>query len=61
MKEHNLGVDDGWGLIMDELTGLAGKIKEAIIRSLDFEYDLLSVKYSLILAMGYRVVSSAVL
>ena len=34
MKEHNLREDGGWGLIMDELAGLTGKIKKAIIRSL---------------------------
>lgn len=40
VKEHNLGEDGIWGLIMDELVGLTGKIKDAIIRSLDSEYGL---------------------
>lgn len=35
VKEHNLGEDGIWGLIMDELAGLTGKIKDAIIRNLD--------------------------
>lgn len=34
MQEHDLGVDGGWGLIMDELVGLTGRIKEAIIKGL---------------------------
>lgn len=69
MKEHNLREDGSWGLIMDELAELTGKIKEAITKSLDSEYGLsLEVLFTTfcqifthILAKGYEVIASAVL
>ena len=57
MKDYNLGEGRGWGLIIDAVAGLTGKIGKAIIRSLDSRYSLfLEVLFTAYLSVIYSLI-----